>query len=208
MKHRFLEQFYTIDPITGDYMIDISVQGYHDVFTSLKPSVYNIIDLNANIKSFLEDCMNDIPSHQKIALEFNMADEIKDVRMEKEIEEGIRNYFSFQLFLLDNEFITKRKRMVLYISVSFLFTVPSIFFQTLQHDEILWKLFILSLTVGGWIFLWEAFSLLFIDRSKVLKKRKQYKRIVHASILFNYKKQIGKTGKGVVISYRKKGDRL
>ncbi|WP_415578633.1 hypothetical protein [Hathewaya histolytica] len=42
------------------------------------------------------------------------------------------------------------------------------------------------MNVGGWIFLWEALSLVFINRSDSVTNTKKYKRFLNAKIYFKY----------------------
>ncbi len=53
MSNRFLDQFYTIDPNSSDYIIEINLENYDDIFNTWDSSVYNIRDLDSSLKSFL-----------------------------------------------------------------------------------------------------------------------------------------------------------
>ncbi|SET17994.1 hypothetical protein SAMN05216389_106192 [Oceanobacillus limi] len=186
MKRSFLDQFYTVDPVSGDYIIEIALKEYDDIFNTWDSSIYNIRDLDGSLKSFLEDCSYDIAPRKNIVLRFNMQNQTRNPLMEKKIETGIRNYFNYCLHLTRNKFSIKRKKTALYILVSFLFTVPSVYFQAINDHDVVSELVLLSLTVGGWVFLWEAFYQLFIQSSDLSKKKKQYRRIVNSPILFHY----------------------
>ncbi len=108
----FLDQFYTVDPESGDYIVEIALNDYDDIFNSWDSSVYNIRDLDSSLKSFLVDCAYDIDDNKKIILRFNMQDEKKDHVMEKNIEKGIRNYFAYCIYMLKKAY-TERKKMAL-----------------------------------------------------------------------------------------------
>ncbi|MTI80890.1 MAG: hypothetical protein FH758_08405 [Firmicutes bacterium] len=187
MKNNFLDQFYTIDTNTGDYIIEIALDNYDDIFNSWDSSVYNIRDLDSSLKSFLEDCSSDIDLRKNIILRFNIKHQEKDTVREKNIEEGIRNYFSYCLHITMNRFHERRKRTALYVLVSLIFTMMSLYFRSIVDNEIVYELVLLSLTVGGWVFLWEAFSLLFIQSSDLWKKKKRYKRLSESPMIFIYR---------------------
>ncbi|TFB19593.1 hypothetical protein E3U55_10565 [Filobacillus milosensis] len=182
----FLDQFYTIDEKTRNYIIEIALQDYDEIFNTWDSAVYNIRDLDSSLKTFLEDCFYDIANEHGVTLRFNMNDEVKDQKREKNIEQGIRNYFHYNLFLTRKEFTQKRKRALLYIVFSFLFTLVSFFVQYVDNDMFAYKFVSLSLTVGGWVFMWEAFSMLFINSSDLRRKRKQYERILESTVVFMY----------------------
>jgi hypothetical protein len=44
-----------------------------------------------------------------------------------------------------------------------------------------------GLSIGGWVFLWEAFSLFFFTRQKILIRLKRYIRLENTRISFKYK---------------------
>lgn len=186
MKNNFLNQFYTIDPDSGDYIIEIALMDYDEVFNTWDSSVYNIRDLDSSLKSFLEEFSSEIDSLYKIKLIFTMQNEKKDVEMEKSIKIGVRNYFNYRYFVTTKQTVQNRKKSMVYILVSILFTILSTYFQTSEENKLIKELVLLNLTVGSWVFLWEAFSLLFMQSSRLSKKRRHYERIVSAPIEFRY----------------------
>jgi hypothetical protein len=186
MKKSFLDQFYTIDRISGDYVIEISLKDYDEVFNTWDSSVYNIRDLDASLKSFLEEFSYEIDSNHKIKLVFKMRDEVKDSNMEKKIELSIHNYYKYRKFVITKQTNQNRRKALIYIFVSILFTILSSSFQFSIEKKVIQELISLNLTVGSWVFLWEAFSLLFMQSGDLFKRKKHYKRIITAPILFRY----------------------
>lgn len=186
MKNNFLDQFYTIDPESGDYIIEVSLKDYDEVFNTWDSSVYNIRDLDSSLKSFLEEFSVEIDSHKDIKLTFDMLDEKRDTEMEKNIITGIRNYFNYRLYVITNQTSQNRKKSFIYILVSVMFTVVSSYLQFTAENKILQELIKLNLTVGGWVFLWEAFSILFMQSGNLTKRKKHYKRIIAAPMIFRY----------------------
>ncbi|WP_112181020.1 MULTISPECIES: hypothetical protein [Paraliobacillus] len=186
MKNNFLDQFYTVDPVTGDYIIEISIKDYDEVFNTWDSSVYNIRDLDASLKAFLEEFSFEIDSRKNVKLKFDMLDEKKDVEMEKNIIKGIRNNFNYKYYLLNKQTVQSRKKSFIYIIVSVMFTIASSYIQFSEENKIFQDLVSLNLTVGGWIFLWEAFSILFMQSGNLSKRKKHYKRIIAAPIIFRY----------------------
>ncbi|WP_209122724.1 hypothetical protein [Alkalihalobacillus sp. BA299] len=186
MKNNFLDQFYTIDPVSGDYIIEIALKDYDDVFNTWDSSIYNIRDLDSSLKSFLEEFSYEIDSQNKIKLIFDLQNAKKDIKMEKNIEIGVRNHFNYRHYVITKQTTQNRKKSAVYILVSIMFTILSTYFQFSELNKLVQKLISLNLTVGGWVFLWEAFSLLFMQSSDLSKRRKHYKRIVSAPIMFRY----------------------
>lgn len=186
MENNFLNQFYSIDPVSGDYIIEIALKDYAEVFNTWDSSVYNIRDLDSSLKSFLEEFSYEIDSRNKIKLIFTMHNEKKDIEMEKSIEIGVRNYFNYRYFVTTKQTFQNRKKSLVYILASIMFTILSTYFQISEENKLIKELILLNLTVGSWVFLWEAFSLQFMQSSHLSKRRKHYERIVSAPIEFRY----------------------
>ncbi|HEU5141074.1 MAG TPA: hypothetical protein VFT51_13955 [Bacillales bacterium] len=186
MKRHFLDQFYTIDSETGDYIIEISLNSYDDVFNSWDSSVYNIRDLDSSLKSFLEECSHDIDLRSKVTLRFHMRDESGKPATENTVVGGLRNYFNYRLHFLRKHAYQERKKVLGYIAVSLVLTFFSFYLPAVIEMGIVRKVFLQGLQLGGWVFLWEAFTLLFLQGGTARKKRKEYKRLLDAPIRFRY----------------------
>lgn len=187
LKNNFLDQFYTIDPETGDYIIEIAIIDYDDIFNNWDSSVYNIRDLDSSLKSFLEDCSHDIELNKKVTLRFNIKDEKKAPDTEETIKNGIRNYFNYCFHISKKKLSERRKKASIYVFISLIFTFITVYFQTGVKTEFLHKVLLQGLTVGSWVFLWEAFSLFFLHGNDVLRRKKQYARLLKAPMIFRYK---------------------
>lgn len=188
MKNNFLDQFYTINPETGDYIIEIALENYHDVFNSWDSSVYNIRDLDSSLKAFLEDCCYDIGKRKNVILRFHISNQEKNTEMEDNIQKGIKNYYNYCSYITKTQFNSRISKTIIYVISSLSFTLLSIFLRSVVTNHVIKEIMLLNFTVGGWVFLWEAFSLLFIQSGDWWKKKMLYKRILKAPIKFRYNK--------------------
>ncbi|WP_226577590.1 hypothetical protein [Halobacillus litoralis] len=189
VKRNFLDQFYTIDPETGEYIIEIGLNSYDDIFNSWDSSVYNIRDLDASLKSFLEECSYDIDLRNVITLRFHMQNEKEDVNVEDTVIAGLRNYFNYRLHFIKKEMDQQRKKVVSYVVVSLVLTFFSLYLPKVIEGEIMFKIILQAIQLGGWVFLWEAFTIGFLQGRGPRKVRKEYKRLLDAPIRFQYKKE-------------------
>ncbi|WP_261132304.1 hypothetical protein [Bacillus sp. Marseille-Q3570] len=139
------------------------------------------------MKSFLEDCSQDIALNNNVVLRFNIEDEQKEPSLEKTIVQGIRNYFDYNYHIMKKKLEERWRKTLLYVLISVLFTAASLYFKNTMESEMVDHIILQGLTVGGWVFLWNAFSMLFIQSSDLLKKRKQYRRLLTTPIKFRYK---------------------
>ncbi|WP_425447575.1 hypothetical protein [Dethiothermospora halolimnae] len=187
VRRNYLEQFYSIDEKTGDYIIEISIEDYNDIFNSWDSSVYNVRDLDSSLKTFLEDCSYDIDLKNNIVMRFIMDNQKRNKETEKRIEKGIRSFFRYRLYVIKSSLFNKRKRAIIYIIISILFISLSYTLQVSTKMNLFNNIIFQGLSVGGWVFLWEAFSLLFIQHGNFNKKKKEYKRLLNSSMEFKYK---------------------
>lgn len=187
MKPHYLDQFYTIDSETGDYIIEISLNDYDDIFNSWDSSVYNIRDLDSSLKSFIQECSDDVDLRRQIVLRFNMQNEKKSAETETLILKSIRNYFHYRLSSTQKRLRERRKKAFFYIGASLIFTLISILMKNSVEVKIIGQVILQGLTVGGWIFLWEACSLLFLQRHELTRKKKEYRRLLEAPVRFRYR---------------------
>ena len=182
----FLSQFYTIDRFTGNYVIEIALRNYNEIFNIWDSSTTKLKGLDPSFKTFLEECSSNIDMRQKVALRFIVQEQKKDLKLEEKIKKGIHNYFVYSLFTINNKLAIRRKKIIYYIFLSSIFVTFYFYFQNVQTTDILKEIVLYSLTIGGWVFLWESFSLLFIQGNEMKKKKIQYKRLLNASIVFRY----------------------
>ncbi|MTI65332.1 MAG: hypothetical protein FH753_01885 [Firmicutes bacterium] len=185
-RKNYLEQFYTIDRDTGKIIIEISIEDYNDIFNSWDSSVYNVRDLDSSLKTFLQDCSYDIDLYHDIILRFNLYEEDRDPKVEETITKGIRNYFRYYFHVTKNRVSAKRKKSLLHILISVMFITVSYILKDTLHQDIFNNVLLQGLAVGGWVFLWEAFSVLFIQNSDMVKTKKEYKRLLNAPMEFRY----------------------
>lgn len=187
MKRNYLDQFYTVDEESGDYIIEITIQDYDDIFNSWDSSLYNIRDLDSSLKAFIEECSRDIDINKKVTLRFNIQKETKDPELENTISNGIRNFFEYYAYITKRKLRERNKKALIFIGISAAFTISSFFLRNELDPELFQHFILESLTVGGWIFMWEAFSYLFILSNDERKKKKEYRRLMKAPMLFRYK---------------------
>lgn len=189
MRHfrkNYLEQFYTIDKDTGKIIIEISIEDYNDIFNSWDSSVYNVRDLDSSLKTFLQDCSYDIELYYDIKLRFNLYEEDRDRLVEETITNGIRNYFRYYLHITKNRIAAKRRKSLLHILISSMFIASSYLLKDALSQDLFNEVLLQGLSVGGWVFLWEAFSVLFIQNGDMVKTKKEYKRLLNAPMEFRY----------------------
>lgn len=189
MNFKSLASYYRIDPQTGDYIIDIHLTHYEEVYNHLDFSM--IRDLNPSLKDYLKVCTIDIGFNKKINLRFNLELSEQNFETETHIQKNIHAYYCYEVALTKFQFIQKIKKTVLYIPVSLsmlsVMLLLQIRYQTLISTCIPLGLFTQGLNVGGWIFLWESITILILQQHDYNLQKKIYQRLSQAPISFRLK---------------------
>lgn len=185
-----LDELFRFEEETNSYIIDISVDHYESLYSTLDFSPFKNRDLDDEFIIYLEDSVEDIPFKYNFLLNINVLQDVYDQVKEAKGRKEIKHYF---LYLHKKK---KREICEVYrsamgnfiLGVLFIFAV-SIIKKNISVTHLIWEIIIEGFYVGGWVFLWEFFSLLFLDSSKGKRKLKQYKRILDSKISYTYHKK-------------------
>lgn len=79
-KIDYLQKIYDKNPVTGNYIIEVALDKYTDVFNDWDHASYKKRDMDPDLAYFLEDCADDIPSKHKFDICFYVPKEVKDKR--------------------------------------------------------------------------------------------------------------------------------
>lgn len=183
-KSDYLNKIYEKNPVTGNYVIEVALDKYTDVFNDWDNSPYKKRDMDPDLAIFLENCFDEIPQKQGVDICFYVPKEVKDVKREEVIISGIRTYYSFYLGQAKRALKEKYHKMLSYILTSLGLLAVSVFFSTIYKDSIILGTVQQGFNVGGWVFLWEAISMFFFRRNEELREIEKYGRFLNSSIYF------------------------
>lgn len=172
--------------ICSNYIIDIALNNYEDIFNSWDSSSYGLRDLNSSLKAFILESSYRINLNHKLTFRFNIKQNIKDFNMEKLLKQSIINHFEYSLLIYNKRLYENRKRTIYYSLTSIFFIILSIYLQSLSRTTFFEEIILYSFTIGSWVFLWEAISIVFIQRRELLNNKKHYKRLLNSTIVYRY----------------------
>ena len=178
----FLHSYYENDK-KNNFIIEVSLDSYTDIFNEYDPSPFKKRDLNPDLLEYLDDCSNDIPVKYPIIIQFNIPKNIHDKSQENKIIDGFKTYYSFTSYSAKKEYnnllIQNFKNVLIAIFLLLLGL-------TLEfHSKLLIKMLSNIIIIGGWVFLWEAITQIFFERRSLKEKYLVYKRFNMAAITFN-----------------------
>lgn len=185
-QDQFLLDVYRFDENQKSFILDVSVESYEHIFNQLDPSPYKQRDLDPDLLDYLLICSEDIPFPYPLQISLKMPSSQQDLFREKEITAGIRNNFAHWVHLKKTRIRRIQKKAFTYMLVS----ISLITFSTLIRNIIpaLIELTFIpeGLMIGGWVFMWEAISLLFIHMDEERDPVKHYQRLLDSKIIFMY----------------------
>ncbi|KDR93920.1 hypothetical protein SAMN02745945_01117 [Peptoclostridium litorale DSM 5388] len=189
-KIDYLKQIYRFDKTRNTFIIEVSLDDYNEVFNGWDPSPFKKRDIEPDLKFFLEECSYDIPLKYELEIWFYMPEHMKDIKKERLTEAGIKNNFDFLTHIIGRELRSSKKKTIVYATMAFAFLFLAYSVQRNSiSGKLLYSIMLEGVFIGGWVFLWEAFSIMFIVDQDVKKKLKEYKRFIRTNIEFKYVKK-------------------
>jgi hypothetical protein len=182
---RTLERIYERDKQTGAFIISIALDRYVDVFNELDSAPWRRRDLDHDLRLFLEDCSSDIPLKYDIIIQFNVEQEKQDPIKEERLKVGLKNYFTFTRTGLQKRIRRAYERSAFYTLTAFFLIFASYSLVTISTNPLLSAVFDI-ISIGGWIFLWEAISELAFQGREARDRYKMYSRFSLAEIRLTY----------------------
>lgn len=186
IKKDVLQKIYEKNPNTGNYLIQISLHKYSDIFNDFDSAPFRKRDINPDLRLFLEDCSMDIPIKKDIDISFHISQSAQDSTKEQVVMTSFKTYYSFYLSMQKRNFKDIYHNAIMYIFVSFISLSLSFFLENLIPRSIFTNTMLEGLNIGGWVFLWEAISFFFFKRKKYIYEIKGYERFLRANIYFRY----------------------
>jgi hypothetical protein len=185
-KRNYLKQIYKQNPETDAYIIEVSLDNYNEVFNGWDPSPIKRRDLDPDLLKFIQQCSHDIPLKFPVELHFYMPQNLYDESKEGLTRDGVINNFKFIVHFAGAELFNNRKKIFMYIIMSFFFLSMASIVRQQASLGVLSSIAIEGMFIGGWVFLWEAFSLFFFVRQETVTRLKRIRRFIDTPIYFYY----------------------
>jgi len=186
-KKSLLERIYERNPDNGNFIIEVSLINYVDIFNDWDNAPLRRKDIDPDLLHFLEDSIDDIPRKYGIDVCFYLSDQVQNVEREQQIISWFRTFYGFYVELERKKIHDIFIKSIVCLLVSLLFFISSYLGEQIVSNSLLIKILSEIVVVGGWVFLWEAISSLTFDRAKINHLIKNYNRFAKAAISFRYK---------------------
>ncbi len=183
-KEDYLKRIYKTNPETNAFVLEVSLDDFSEIFNGWDPSPVKRRDMDPDLVGFLEECASDIPLEFPLELQFYVPKDKYDQDRESLSREGIKNNFDFTVHFIRKELQELRRKILIYAIASLAFL--SVGYISRQHvgPNLFTTILIEGLSIGGWVFLWEVFSLIFFSGQEVYGRLRRYKRFQETKITF------------------------
>jgi hypothetical protein len=175
-----------MNPEANTFIIEISLINCNEIFNGWDPSPIKRRDLDPDLLHFINECSSDIPLNFPLELQFHLPKELYDEDKESLTRVGIKNNFNFIAHFIQKEIKQINRKIFFYIIIACAFLSVGYMSTEQVAENIVTTTFIEGLSIGGWVFLWEAFSLFFFSRQEINSRQKRNKRFQDTKINFSY----------------------
>jgi len=188
VEHR-LESLYKRDPDTGEFAIEIDLDAYGEVFNEWDRGPLRSRDIDPDLLTFLERCSADIPLKLPIGLHFYLPAAERNPAKEAWLARGFRNYFELTEYQVARRIVRSKRMIMVYVLVAFVFLFSAYLAQPLVERRLLLQTLSEGLFIGGWVFLWEAFSRFSFTNREMAVELREARRFLKAPIRFHYERR-------------------
>lgn len=185
MKTDPLSSLFERNSQTGNYVIEISLDKYGDVFNEWDHASYRKRDMDPELAFFLEESSSEIPLRHGLDLVFYLPRQELDRDKEGLIASVVRNYYRFYADMEHRTLQRTYRRMFNYF-LSALALLSSTYAFSFWQETFFLAILSEGLSVGSWFCMWEAISFLLFERNDITTKIKTYDRLSKANIKFRY----------------------
>ncbi|MFA6801110.1 MAG: hypothetical protein WCR19_03280 [Acholeplasmataceae bacterium] len=184
----YLRQIYQYDETDKTFLVSISLNSYEEILNDWDAGPVRKKSMNPELDSFLEEALHEIPIKQKTKIVFMIPEKIKDPQKEVMHIEAFKNYYRALIHFLNRDLKTIYRKMMIYIILGFLFIIVSTLLSHYFPDNLLGEILSQGIFIGGWVLIWESFSLFFFESYDKRDLRKRYIRFINNKIIYRYTK--------------------
>lgn len=185
-KKSYLNQIYKFDDHDKNYVIEVSLETYHELFNGWDASPTRKKDLDSELLDFIETAAYDIPMKHHVKLSFGIPLTEKDDKLESSSKTAIYNNFKMIIHFINKQLSLNNRKILTYITLAFTFITLAYIMVSFYEDSLTFNILREGLFIGGWFLLWESFSLFFFDSYEVRQRRKRFQRYLDSDIEFRY----------------------
>ncbi len=170
-------------------IIDIALDNYNDFFNEWDNTSFKIRDIHPELEEYLNYCSEEIPLRKKLEIHFFVEDpEVNETR-ENQIKTSYLNYYTFMQRIERKKMNRSLFQVITLTAIAIVCIFAYYMIESGNEIESIWgNVLVEGLMIGGWVFAWEALSIVTFEMHKHLRRISELKRFFKAKIHFGYKK--------------------
>ena len=181
-----LREIYPYDTSTRTFTIPARVSHYDDFFNPMDPSPAPARDLAPELVEYLNQCSDEIPYKYPIVISMQVQNDAPDEHREQECRASLQTFYQHGIFVSQAGIQRKRGKALKYLLISFSCLTTYIISSPWNMEAFFWSLLREAVLIGGWVFMWEAVTLNFIEMDGYYQEIRKYKRLIGAKVCFIY----------------------
>ena len=180
-----LENLYTYNARKDEYEISLSIRNYEEIYNPYDFSQYKRRDMDEDFLDYIYNSSLDIPLNHKIKLNFHLKEEVYEEEKSKNLKNAIKNNFTWRRSIVTNKLIQKLKECVLLLFAGVLFLVLAfVILPLIQNAGTGLDLLVESLSIIGWVFLWDLVEIMAFVVTKLYRNKKYLTRLINSRVEF------------------------
>lgn len=184
-KNRYFQKIYKFNEKSKTYQIEVSLDDYDDIYDDWDPSPFKKRDIEDEFNDFVVNSSEDIPLNYNISILLYLPQDKRNPNKEIALISAYRNFYDYAIERLNKSKTNLHKRTASSFFLSMLFLSIGYFFRS-ENSNLLLDVLNEGIFIGGWVFLWEFFTKMFITKREVQNEYMVYKRLYNSEILFVY----------------------
>lgn len=181
-----LREIYPYNPHTLTFTIPARVTSYDEFFNPIDPSPAPARDLTPELVDYLNQCSTEIPAQYELNIQLQVQNEFQSKQREQECLASLRVFYQHNIFVVQAQIRHMRGRAFKYLMISFACLAITILGENWSSTGFAGNLIHEALLIGGWVFMWEAVTLNFIEMDSFTQEIYKYRRLIAANVSFTY----------------------
>lgn len=184
-KRKYLNSLYTYNSRRDEYEISLSLKNYEEIYNPFDYSQYKKRDMDEDFLDYIYYSSLDIPLKHKIKLGFHLKEKTYDEEKSKNLKNAIKNNYTWRRGIVVNQLKEKFKECILLFIVGVIFLILAFaIFPMINSTNSFLDVVGESISIIGWVFLWDLVEILSFTITKLYKKKRYLERLINSRVEF------------------------
>ena len=185
-RSSLIQKQYKYESESNAYLIEVGLEDYNDIYDQWDPAPFRKRFIQEEFNEFIITSAEDIPKNYNIILVLYLPEASKDDKKEGAVRAAYANFYLYAAAKEKRSLADIQKKTLLYLLFSIaLLGIGYVFLNKTEH--IVLNIIREGIFIGGWVFLWEAITNIFITRRDIINMLNLYKRVYLSEIRFIYR---------------------